>query len=48
VFSFTLQPPYSRAKRTQYTLKRRLGVPESRSAHFKQEKNLLLLLGIEP
>jgi hypothetical protein len=44
--SFTPQPLYPRGKSPRYKLYRRLGGPQSRSGHYREEK-ILPLLGIE-
>jgi hypothetical protein len=39
---------FTPGKHPQYPLNRTLGVPQSWSGHFGEEKNLLPLLGSEP
>jgi hypothetical protein len=48
VLSFTPLPLYPRGNSSHYPLYRRLGEPQSGSERYGEDKNLLMLLGIEP
>jgi hypothetical protein len=48
VVSITPWPLYPRGKHPGYSLDRKLGVPQGRSGHRREQKNRLPLPGIEP
>jgi len=47
-FINTMPQLFTSRGESQYPLKRRMGRPQSQSGRYKEEKNLLLLLGFEP
>jgi hypothetical protein len=46
--SFMAEMPYPQRKNHEYPLKKRLARPQNQSVCWGEEKNLLLLPGIEP